>query len=231
MASIPQIIEDAIENYLNSINTSLPARVVRVDNTKAQCDVQPVIKNKYADDSVVEMPVITNVPIAFYRAGKAAVFIPVHVGDFVELRFAQRSLDLWLAKGGVVDPLDYRKFHIKDAIAYPGVYPFSDAPVGASDTDVVVINEQSKVTVKPNGEIVLEGSAIKALADLVVLSGDSDAIALASKVMTELNAIKSAFDSHTHLYAPGPGSPAPTAAPATPMPAPQDVKSDKVKAQ
>jgi len=59
-----------------------------------------------------------------------------------------------------------------------------------------------------------------------------DFAALASKVLGELeavkadiDAVKSAFDAHTHSYNPGPGSPTTTAAPASPMPSPHTPES------
>lgn len=229
--SLSKVIEDAIEERLSTLNTMLPARVVRVDVPAGVCDVQPSLLKKYSDEVVVPMPVITNVPIQNYRAGNAFISLPVKVGDLVELRFSQRSLDIWKSKLGDVDPLDPRKFHLSDCVAYPGMYPLKDPPEGASATDIVIKNDQTTFTIKPNGEMQVSApNAIRLLADLIVLSGDGDAVALASKVANELQAIKTAFDSHTHLYSPGPSSPAPTAAPAVPMPAPGDVASSKVKA-
>lgn len=234
--SLAQIINDAIEARLGRMNTCLPARVVRVDVTKAQCDVEPVLRSIDASGNPVTLPVISNVPIAVYRAGNAFISLPVKVGHFVELRFSQRSLDTWLTKGGIVDPNDRRKFNLSDAIAYPGVYPFSNPPTGATADDVVIKNEGSKITIKPDGEIAIEGSAIRALAESIVLSGEGDAVALASKVLEELEAIKSWADAHTHDYIDSVGSaatptPKVTGAPTGAMPAPESVASEKVLAE
>jgi len=225
------VMNQAIENALNNVNVSIPAQVVAVDNAKGFVDVQPVLKKRYSDGELVDIPVISKVPIATYRANDAFISLPVKVGDYVNLIFSQRSLDVWLNKGGIVDPVDPRKFNISDAIAYLGVYPETMPLDGVSSEDLVIKNAASKISVKPNGEIVLEGSAIRALADLIVLSGEGDALSLASKVLSELNKIKAAYDSHTHLYSPGPGGPTPTGAPATPMTSPASVASTKVKAE
>lgn len=229
--SLARVINGAIDNKLSMMNTMLPGRVVRVEVEKGLCDVQPLLRQTFADETVVDYPVITNVPIQNYRAGKSFISLPVHVGDLVELRFSQRSIDIWLATGGIVNPLDPRKFHLSDCVAYPGMYPFNDPPVGATANDVVIKNDQTVVTIKPNGEVQVSASnAIKLLSDLIVLSGDGDAVALASKVLEQLQNIKAAYDTHTHLYSPGPSSPAPTAPPAVPMATPGTVASTKVKA-
>lgn len=230
--SLEKVIDQAITSRLTALNVMLPGKIVKVDVTKGKCDVQPLLKSKAADGTVKSRPVISGVPIGFYRAGNAFITLPVKIGDYVEIRFSQRSLDLWLTKGGDVDPLDPRKFHIKDAVAYPGLYPFTMPPVGASADDIIIQNTSaSKVRIKPDGTIELEGTtAIKALADLVVLSGDSDAVALASKVMTELSALVTYINTHTHPYT-NVAAPAVTSAPSVPKSAAGQVKSDKVKAE
>jgi hypothetical protein len=229
MSNFTSVVESMIETRLGELHTCLPGKVVKVDVAKAQCDVQPLLKRTYANGDIVSMPVITNVPIAFYRAGKAFISLPVHVGDYVELRFAERSLDVWLEKGGEVDPADFRKFDLSDAIAYPGLYPNSDPPAGADPESIIIKNDQSVVTIKPSGEVEIKGdNAIKLLSNLITLSGDGDAIALASKVLTELQNIHTWATTHTHG---GVTSGSATSGPSlTPKQPPQTVASTKVKA-
>jgi hypothetical protein len=252
--TLSKVIEDAIDAKLYGLHTMLPGKVSKVDVAKGKCDVQPLLMRQKADGTVTALPPIPNCPIASYRAGKSGVFLPVKVGDYVEIRFCERSLDVWLSKGGTIDPADRRKHNLSDAVVYPGLYPFSDPPVSADPANLVVVNDKAKITEKPTGEIVIDANAgqskitlkadgtieltgataIKALSDLIVLSGDGDAVALASKVMTELNAIRSTFNSHTHNYMDATGAagtpvPQVTQAPSA-MAAPGEVKSTKVKA-
>jgi len=58
----------------------------------------------------------------------------------------------------------------------------------------------------------------------------SDFVALAAKVLTELQDIKTAFDTHTHPFA-ATGAVSPTSAPTAPMPAPNSVAASLVKAE
>jgi len=226
--SLTKVVEDAIEARLGELHTCMPAKVVKVDVAAAKCDVQPILKRKYGDGEVVKLPVISNVPISFYRAGNAFISLPVHVGDYVELRFSERSIDIWKSKGGDVDPLDPRKFDLSDAIAYPGLYPFTMPPEGATANDIVIKNDQSTIIIKPDGVMEITGSAIKLLADLIELSGNSDAIALGSKVLTELQKLYTHAITHVHGgVTTGGGS---TAISPTPIVAPVAVASTKVKA-
>lgn len=165
--SLSAVLAKAIDAALLEMHTCLPGKVVRVDVTKSQCDVEPLLKRQYWDGEIVALPVITNVPIGFYRAGKAFISLPVKIGDFVELRFSERSLDLWLLQGGLIDPNEGRKFHLSDAIAYPGLYPFSDPPVGASATDIIIKNDVAKITLNPTGKFKIEGAGAELL-DLLI---------------------------------------------------------------
>ena len=165
--SLELVIQNMIDAALRRVNTIMPAKVVAVDVAAATCDVQPVLKRTNSNGEVLDLPVITSVPIAVYRAGKAFISLPVKVGDYVELRFSQRSLDSWLVSGGVIDPKDKRMFQLSDAIAYPGIYPFDDPPVGASADDIIIKNDKSLLTIKPNGKFLIAGEG-EELFDLVI---------------------------------------------------------------
>jgi hypothetical protein len=56
----------------------------------------------------------------------ADLVVPVEVGDTGLLVFADDSLDIWLSKGGLVDPLDDRHHALSDAVFIPGLRPFSN---------------------------------------------------------------------------------------------------------
>lgn len=55
-------------------------------------------------------------------------------------------------------------------------------------------------------------------------------VALAGDVLSELQAVKTAFDTHTHPFV-ATGAASPTSAPTAPMPAPGSVASTKVKSE
>lgn len=66
--------------------------------------------------------------------------------------------------------------------------------------------------------------------ELLLGAGATDFVALAAKVLTELQSIKTAFDTHTHPFV-ATGAASPTSAPTVAMPAPSSVAAAKVKAQ
>lgn len=56
----------------------------------------------------------------------ADLIVNVSVGDTGLLVFCDDSLDVWLSKGGLVDPLDDRHHALSDAVFVPGLRPFSN---------------------------------------------------------------------------------------------------------
>lgn len=192
--SLTQVISNAITGRLADVHTAIPAKVERYDATKQLVDATPLIKASHPlEDGEIEtqaLPTISNVPVVFPGGGGFRLTFPIQVGDTVLLVFSEASLDKWLQQGGTVDPLDTRRHHLADAIAIPGLHPFS-APSSGADTSVITIGSDS---------------------------GSDDFAATAQRVLTELNKIKTAFDSHTHILTiggvtPGVGAGTGTAAP------------------
>ena len=91
----------------------------------------------------------------------------MNAGDQVLLVFSERSLDVWLSAGGIVDPNDTRKHHISDAIAIPGCYPFNNPITGASASDVVLGNDHSQIVLQPSGKFKIQKMGGDELFDLI----------------------------------------------------------------
>jgi hypothetical protein len=148
-----QILKNAIENRLIEVHTGLPGKVTSVNTAANTVDVQPVLQRKYADDTVRNMPVIANVPLAFPRTASAHLILPVKKDDYVWLWFSERSLDNWLEKGGIVDPQDPRKFNLSDAVAYPGCYPKPLANDRFDGENLRIENDTASIELQPSGKM------------------------------------------------------------------------------
>jgi hypothetical protein len=117
--------------------------VTSYDAGKRRASVQPLIRRGYLDEAGKRqtelLPIVNNVPVVFLGSGGARIKFPVRPGDTVLLLFAEASLDLWLAKGGEVDPGDDRRFSLSDGIAIPGLmHAAGDAPrlIEFTDTEI-----------------------------------------------------------------------------------------------
>lgn len=155
--SLEQIVKDGIEATVANLHVALPAEVVSYDAAKQRCSVQPLIRRKYEDGSVVNLPIITNVPVAFPRAGNAFISLPLQKGNSVLLVFSERSLDRWLSQGGVTTADDPRKHDLSDAVAIPGVYPFNN-PCEASTDSIRIQYGDARIDVMSDGKFKFENT-------------------------------------------------------------------------
>lgn len=132
------VVKKVLKTVGMELRVSIPARVVKYDAAKQLIDAKPLIKSTFHDDEgkrvVEDMKVICNVPVIFPGSGGYRMTFPIKVGDVVDLLFSDHSLDIWLAKGGEVDPIDPRRHHISDAVAIPGLRDFAH-PLGDVSTD------------------------------------------------------------------------------------------------
>lgn len=120
--TLQDMIRNAIEARLASLHTAMPGVVKTYDPATQTADVQPALKKKYADGTVVNLPLLTKIPVIFPRTAKGYVHFPLDPDDTVLIIFCERSIDSWRLKGGVIDPADYRKHALSDAVCIPGLF-------------------------------------------------------------------------------------------------------------
>lgn len=157
---ISKLISAAIEKALTEIHTCLPARVESFDASTGLAKVVPLLKRKYVtEDTAVQLPVISGVPVVFPRTAGAWLRLPVSAGDYVLLVFSERSIDKWLESGGAVDPEDPSKFALNDAIAIPGLYPKIDpVDVIGAQTSLEIVNGPAVVEITAAGAVKISGA-------------------------------------------------------------------------
>lgn len=156
-------IRAAIQYQLNNVHTALPGQIVDYDYTVQKATVQPLLNKIWGDGTVTPMPLLTNVPIIFPRAGSASLTFPVVSGDTCLLLFCERSLDLWLSTGGQVTPDDQRKFSLTDSVAIMGLLPFSENSLADNNTDVLLTFQNSQIRIQQDGSLTLKTSSKIAL--------------------------------------------------------------------
>jgi len=173
------------------VHTALIGRVENYDSAKQQADIQPVLKRllKTLKDEVKaeELPLLLDVPVIFPRAGGFFLSLPIQKGDFVQVLFNESSIDDWLTNTSSSISAASR-FTLQGAIAIPGIFPQTQALLGAHK-DNLVLGSDRGVQIHIDGEKIRLGSA-----------DAQEALAVASKVREELDKIKSAFNGHIHEF-------------------------------
>ena len=211
--SLAQVIRAAVQAHAADLRVAIPASVERVDLAKGLVDARPLVKDLVGDAgglTPLSLPVITNVPIVWPGAGGFRLTFPVAVGDSVLLVFADRSLDVWLAKGGEVDPGDPRRHALSDAIAIPGLRPFSGPWTGAA-SDGVTLGQDG-------------GLQVKVKSGTIELGGADEPATMATTLKSYLDQVKLWLDALVLPTAVGPAGP-----PSVPSPAVPTIASSVVK--
>lgn len=202
--TLAQVLNDAIEAKLLRLNVMLPGRVEKYDPTLCKADIQPLLQSKFADGTVVDLPIITNCPVQFMRTKQAGISVPLKVGDTGSIIFSQRSIDTWMLKGGITDPSDTRHHDLSDGVFWPGLMPITEVFSAPDPDNVVIQNGISKISVTPNGKFKLENPLeeffslmsefVDMLTQLKSLDPLSGAIPLTPDTIIQLNLLKARFD-------------------------------------
>jgi hypothetical protein len=158
-----------VEDALRRVNTALPGQIDSYDPSSGKATVQPLLREKYADGDVIDLPPIPNVPVVFPRTAAASITLPIARGDGVLLLFCQRSMDTWLSSGGVANPDDIRMHSLSDAIAIPGLAPFSIGGTGETD---LVIRRGNAVFKIQSGDKIAFGTSVVELLDEITKAFD-----------------------------------------------------------
>ena len=128
--SFEEVLKLSFQSNTRNMYTALPCIVLTVygEGKNQQIDVQPTINKLYKDDTDEEHPVIMGVPVIFPASRTSMLSFPINVGDTVLCVFSSRGIDNFkIGTGLPTRPTDYRKFDKRDAVAIPGLFPFSKA--------------------------------------------------------------------------------------------------------
>lgn len=184
-----EVLRMALDSRLQEVHTALPGRIETYDAVNQLANVKPLLKRTVqadtGEDIIEELPVITNVPVAFPRSAQFKLTFPIVPGDYVLLVFNERSIDQFIEKGDDTDPVDFRMHQLADAVAYPGFYPKTRKLQQADTTDMVVGQDGGTAVIHFNPDGTISFTAKVA----------SDAMALASLVKAEIDALRSTIAS------------------------------------
>lgn len=144
---LSDILNSSFQAYMSNVHTALPGKIESFDPTTNKASVLPLIKKKFENGEVLNMPIISNVPVVFPSTQKGGIVFPISKGDGCLILFSERSLEQFLS-GGVseVEPGDPRKFSMTDGICLPGLYPFGSPGTTGNGVDLEI---------KYNGNVVI----------------------------------------------------------------------------
>lgn len=193
--SFAALIQSHIQATLNSLYTSMPAKViaVKVEGKSTVVDVQPLLNRIYGDGVVDKEPPLEDVPLRWPSGGGCYITFPIAVGDIVDLNFSMRGASNFKNSDGSepVTPATKRTHDMNDAFATPCLTTYGTGL--EVDSDAVEISSGA-VEIRITKEGMIEFGA-----------GAAEKLVLGDAFMALYNA-------HTHPTGVGPSGP-----PAAPM--------------
>lgn len=162
MTTPTDIIRNSVFSVLNDVHTCLPGIVKSYNPSTNKATIQPAL-NKAFFSGAMPMPILENVPLLFPGGSNFNMTFPVNSGDYVLLLFSERSIDLWLSVGGQVTPNDPRKFDLSDAIAIPGLQPFTGNFSNNNGTDFVISFAGSEIRINSSGAVQIKTNSTVAI--------------------------------------------------------------------
>lgn len=146
-----------METRLQDVWTSMPARLQRYNPANGSGDfvitVKTPVVGEDGEEDHYEVPILQHVPILFPAgAGGFRIAAPPKKGDTAIILFATRSIDRWLARGGIVEPgFGAQKHHVSDAMAIMGLRSFAEPMKNVpSDHASIGYDEGASIEFRPD---------------------------------------------------------------------------------
>lgn len=154
--------------------TALPGIVTSVNFSEMTCEVQPALQAVTEDETgtqtVVNLPLLVDVPIVFPSAGGFTLTFPLAVNDEVLVVFSSRCIDAWWQSGGIQQAMEARMHDLSDGFAIPGPKSLPNKISAISTTDVQLRNNAgtSLLSIKADGSIQITAATVNITGNLVV---------------------------------------------------------------
>jgi len=174
-----EIIRRAMEASRLQTHTCAPGQVVSYDGALQTCSVRPAVLNQRYDSETdpefEAMPVLEDVPVCWLSGGGFFIHMPLAANDPCMIHFCEEDPAIWFEKAEIAPPRTLRR-HGLHAWVVPGCRPKPDVigSVGAGMT------------------LGQDGGTLITIGEDIQLAGTT-ALALSTKVATELNALKDAI--------------------------------------
>jgi len=152
-----EVIDNAVLRAFEDVHTSMPGRFESYDFKTQKATVKPLLKKMYLDETVLDLPVLGNVPVVFPRTKTSGMTFPINKGDKCALFFSERALEQWYLSGDNTEPGDPRRYDLSDAFAVPGLFSFAETNLASNNNNLEIHHKGFKIVITQAGKIQLIG--------------------------------------------------------------------------
>ena len=148
-----------------TLRAAMPGIIQAFNATEQTVTVRPAIRERIRDNngntSLVEIPLLVDVPVVFPRAGGFVLTMPVKAGDECLVIFGDMCIDGWWSLGGVQNQLEYRRHDLSDGFAIIGPWSQPRTVSNYSQTAAQLRSEDGNVNVTlAAGELTAQASTV-----------------------------------------------------------------------
>lgn len=140
-------IQTGIDSNKKNLHTAIPGKIISFDSATQTVSVQPAIKSIYEGGVEVDLPIITNCPVAVFRGGGFCVTYPIQAGDECLIIFCERSIDRWFQDGPGFVPMHLRTHDYSDAIVFPCLYSQKNLISDYSSNKLEIRSDNSNIVI------------------------------------------------------------------------------------
>lgn len=189
---------DAITGATQGLWTAIPGIVHTVDLVKQTIVAQPAIQGVVTDangtESMVNLPLLGDVPIVWPRGGGYALTFPIRSGDECLIVFSSRCIDGWWMDGGIQPPEDERYHDLSDGFALfaPTSQPKKLSSVSSESVQLRKDDGSSFISIDKDGKITLSAANIE-------IKGNVDINGTVTQTGGNLVSNGITLNTHTHI--------------------------------
>lgn len=159
-------IKALVKDQLKEMHTVLPGEILVFDPVTSRADVQPIMKYKLPNGTVVDYPQIYGVPVMFPQTESATIAFPVKPGDGCLLLMAEQSIDYWMYGQETGTNL---AFDLTNAICIPGLMKAgSPALAEACLKNALIVDVKGTRVAVKDGSVEITAANVTVNGDLTV---------------------------------------------------------------
>jgi hypothetical protein len=181
----------AINNRVNQIHTTFPAKVVSVSKDGYTVDVKPMIRNKDR-----QYPVLFDVPFLTPSIGNKGLFFSPEIGDELLISCSESDFYLWYETGESSPESNMKRHDLSNAVAMMGFDSNKNKRAMKKDEALAIEADKSSIVIKKDGEIVINNGK-----DYLVKFSDLKSI---------LDSVIKNYNAHTHAVVNEAATPTPS---------------------
>lgn len=142
-----EALDQLQRDTMQRIRTAVPGIVVAYDPIRNVAQIQPAIGGRDVGTGIpITLPILPDVPVMWPRGAGVTIRGELMTGDAVLLLVCDRSIDDWIALGGVVPGKLTRTHSLADAVALPMLSP-ATSPLPVSGGKLVIGRDDGTATI------------------------------------------------------------------------------------